>query len=113
MSRARSGTFLHPGASAYFCVSPSTCLGTSCVLTGMAASRELLKYWTRVSGNRWLIAKMFGVLVSTTHLPFGSCVLPLTKLPTDDLLYVPPQNKLPGCSRPPCSMSCDTNPARR
>lgn len=28
------------------------------------AQRELLKYWSRVSGNRWLIAKMFGVLVS-------------------------------------------------
>lgn len=27
------------------------------------AHRELLKYWTRVSGNRWLIAKMFGVLM--------------------------------------------------
>lgn len=24
----------------------------------------MLKYWSRVSGNRWLIAKMFGVLVS-------------------------------------------------
>lgn len=28
------------------------------------AQKELLKYWSRVSGNRWLIAKMFGVLVS-------------------------------------------------
>ncbi|WEW60242.1 Integral membrane protein SED5 [Emydomyces testavorans] len=27
------------------------------------AHRELLKYWSRVSGNRWLIAKMFGVLM--------------------------------------------------
>jgi syntaxin 5 len=27
------------------------------------AQKELLKYWSRVSGNRWLIAKMFGVLV--------------------------------------------------
>lgn len=27
------------------------------------AQRELLKYWNRVSGNRWLIAKMFGVLM--------------------------------------------------
>lgn len=27
------------------------------------AQRELLKYWGRVSGNRWLIAKMFGVLM--------------------------------------------------
>lgn len=27
------------------------------------AQRELLKYWSRVSGNRWLIARMFGVLM--------------------------------------------------
>lgn len=27
------------------------------------AQKELLKYWSRVSGNRWLIAKMFGVLM--------------------------------------------------
>ena len=31
------------------------------------AQRELLKYWNRVQGNRWLVAKMFGVLmVSST-----------------------------------------------
>ena len=27
------------------------------------AQRELMKYWSRVQGNRWLIAKMFGVLM--------------------------------------------------
>lgn len=27
------------------------------------AQRELMKYWTSVSGNRWLVAKMFGVLM--------------------------------------------------
>jgi syntaxin 5 len=27
------------------------------------AQRELLKYWSRVSSNRWLIAKMFGILM--------------------------------------------------
>ncbi|KAJ9294911.1 hypothetical protein DTO271G3_6473 [Paecilomyces variotii] len=27
------------------------------------AQRELIKYWSRVQGNRWLIAKMFGVLM--------------------------------------------------
>ncbi|KAJ9660368.1 Integral membrane protein SED5 [Coniosporium apollinis] len=27
------------------------------------AQRELMKYWGRVSGNRWLVAKMFGVLM--------------------------------------------------
>ncbi|KAF1980700.1 syntaxin 5 [Aulographum hederae CBS 113979] len=27
------------------------------------AQRELMKYWGRVRGNRWLVAKMFGVLM--------------------------------------------------
>jgi syntaxin 5 len=27
------------------------------------AQRELMKYWSRVSSNRWLVAKMFGVLM--------------------------------------------------
>jgi len=27
------------------------------------AQTELLKYWNRVQGNRWLVAKMFGVLM--------------------------------------------------
>ena len=27
------------------------------------AQRELMKYWGRVKGNRWLVAKMFGVLM--------------------------------------------------
>ncbi|KAF2136866.1 uncharacterized protein K452DRAFT_312788 [Aplosporella prunicola CBS 121167] len=27
------------------------------------AQRELMKYWGRMSGNRWLVAKMFGVLM--------------------------------------------------
>ncbi|KAL8965045.1 MAG: hypothetical protein Q9183_004061 [Haloplaca sp. 2 TL-2023] len=27
------------------------------------AQRELMKYWSRVSGNRWLVAKIFGVLM--------------------------------------------------
>lgn len=27
------------------------------------AQRELLKYWGRVSSNRWLVVKMFGVLM--------------------------------------------------
>ena len=30
------------------------------------AQRELMKYWSRVSGNRWLVAKMFGVLMICT-----------------------------------------------
>jgi hypothetical protein len=33
------------------------------------AQKELLKYWSSVSGNRWLIAKMFGVLVC-----FSRCI---------------------------------------
>ena len=35
------------------------------------AQRELMRYWSRVSGNRWLVAKMFGVLM--VRLP--SCPL--------------------------------------
>ena len=34
------------------------------------AQRELMKYWSRVSGNRWLVAKMFGVLM--VHMAFRS-----------------------------------------
>jgi syntaxin 5 len=32
------------------------------------AQRELMKYWSRVSGNRWLVAKMFGVLMICGYL---------------------------------------------
>ena len=35
------------------------------------AQRELMKYWTRVSGNRWLIAKMFGILMVCSPPPFA------------------------------------------
>lgn len=36
------------------------------------AQRELMKYWSRVSGNRWLVAKMFGVLmVLVVHFPLN------------------------------------------
>jgi syntaxin 5 len=33
------------------------------------AQRELMKYWSRVSGNRWLVAKMFGVLMVRAKVP--------------------------------------------
>ena len=33
------------------------------------AQRELLKYWSTVSGNRWLVAKMFGVLMVSLFRP--------------------------------------------
>lgn len=40
------------------------------------AQRELMKYWSRVSGNRWLVAKMFGVLmVFVVSRPFGHKIL--------------------------------------
>ena len=42
------------------------------------AQKELLRYWSRVSGNRWLVAKMFGVLVSPGWLRSIS-FLPLKK----------------------------------
>jgi syntaxin 5 len=32
------------------------------------AQRELMKYWSRMSGNRWLIAKMFGILMVSYSL---------------------------------------------
>jgi syntaxin 5 len=34
------------------------------------AQRELMKYWGRVQGNRWLVAKMFGVLMICEFMPF-------------------------------------------
>lgn len=34
------------------------------------AQRELLKYWGRVQGNRWLVAKMFGILMVSLNFPF-------------------------------------------
>ena len=33
------------------------------------AQRELMKYWGRVQGNRWLVAKMFGVLMICESFP--------------------------------------------
>lgn len=42
------------------------------------AQRELLKYWSRVQGNRWLVAKMFGVLmVSSKPSPFALLICSL------------------------------------
>lgn len=40
------------------------------------AQKELLKYWGRVSGNRWLIAKMFGVLVRRNPISPASGLTP-------------------------------------
>ncbi|KAK8201949.1 Integral membrane protein SED5 [Zalaria obscura] len=34
------------------------------------AQRELMKYWGRVQGNRWLVAKMFGVLMICEFGPY-------------------------------------------
>lgn len=39
------------------------------------AQRELMKYWSRVSGNRWLVAKMFGVLMVGFIRPYLSLKL--------------------------------------
>jgi syntaxin 5 len=38
------------------------------------AQRELMKYWGRVQGNRWLVAKMFGVLMICEFSPSLSLV---------------------------------------
>lgn len=35
------------------------------------AQRELMKYWGRVQGNRWLVAKMFGVLMICEFSPLS------------------------------------------
>jgi hypothetical protein len=39
------------------------------------AQRELMKYWSRVQGNRWLVAKMFGVLMVCTSAHFHPIIL--------------------------------------
>lgn len=43
------------------------------------AQRELLKYWSRVSGNRMLVAKMFGVLMICK---FHALDIPMVSLPS-------------------------------
>lgn len=53
------------------------------------AQRELMKYWTRVSGNRWLIAKMFGVLmVCNPFQLFVTMLIIIDFLPTLGLDFV-------------------------
>ena len=39
------------------------------------AQRELMKYWSRVSGNRWLVAKMFGVLMVGSNVQSSKLIL--------------------------------------
>jgi syntaxin 5 len=43
------------------------------------AQRELMKYWSRVQGNRWLVAKMFGVLMICMYAQAPQMVAPLTQ----------------------------------
>lgn len=55
------------------------------------AQRELLKYWSRVQGNRWLVAKMFGVLMiceSLSPCPFRCSARPTTNMCVVFLLWV-------------------------
>jgi syntaxin 5 len=61
------------------------------------AQRELMKYWSRVQGNRWLVAKMFGVLMICEYCVLrcnGSCANQKCSLPPMgisswiDLLYL-------------------------
>lgn len=59
------------------------------------AQRELMKYWSRVSGNRWLVAKMFGVLmVSTTRVWSAKNILISTRSSSffgcSSLVRIPP-----------------------
>jgi syntaxin 5 len=51
------------------------------------AQRELMKYWNRVQGNRWLVAKMFGVLMICTSP--GSLSFSVVKTPTADMYSFP------------------------
>lgn len=44
------------------------------------AQRELLKYWNRVQGNRWLVAKMFGVLMVSPSSTIVVLILTLADL---------------------------------
>jgi hypothetical protein len=45
------------------------------------AQRELMKYWGRVQGNRWLVAKMFGVLmICEFSPPTFSISIPLSRM---------------------------------
>lgn len=52
------------------------------------AQRELMKYWNRVQGNRWLVAKMFGVLMICMSFYFSLFRLKTTLL--TDLCSLPP-----------------------
>lgn len=55
------------------------------------AQRELMKYWSRVSGNRWLVAKMFGVLMVSHVRPYLSLML-ISNL--DCLLVMGPHRRI-------------------
>jgi syntaxin 5 len=44
------------------------------------AQRELMKYWSRVQGNRWLVAKMFGVLMICEYAQCDSILAALITL---------------------------------
>lgn len=47
------------------------------------AQRELLKYYASISSNRWLMLKVFGVLiVFVSGEPVRYVILPLTPLPS-------------------------------
>ncbi|EFE29616.1 uncharacterized protein ARB_03511 [Trichophyton benhamiae CBS 112371] len=62
------------------------------------AQRELMKYWSRVSGNRWLIAKMFGVLMmmltATDILPSLGPYLWVTELALVPSCILPSSHRL-------------------
>jgi syntaxin 5 len=43
------------------------------------AQRELLKYYASISSNRWLMLKVFGVLIVFVSLPDSKLVLDLSR----------------------------------
>jgi len=49
------------------------------------AQRELMRYWSRMSGNRWLVAKMFGVLMICESLAISIICHLLTVFSLPDL----------------------------
>lgn len=52
------------------------------------AQRELLKYYASISSNRWLMLKVFGVLIVFVSAPFVIYVFNLTRRPFQFLLFI-------------------------
>lgn len=51
------------------------------------AQRELLKYYASISSNRWLMLKVFGVLIVFVSRRLFTCNLPHTDVASHSSLY--------------------------